>query len=134
MASVVIAEGDSDLLESYTHILTRAGHSVVPCKDADSALAEVHQQRPDLLLTDVTMTPGMTGLELAAAIRADPAVADLPIIAVTGGWTEIDATELPRIARLLRKPVSPEELTSQVQTVLANARRHHVHLRSDVAP
>ncbi|HEV7896243.1 MAG TPA: response regulator [Planosporangium sp.] len=134
MACVVIAEDDADLLGSYSRILTRAGHTVIPCPDAGSALAAVRDRRPDLLLTGVAMPPGLTGLELAAAIKADPAIADLPIIVVTGGWAEMDTTDLPRIARLLRKPVPAQELASQVEAVLASGRRHHVRLPSQAAP
>jgi CheY-like chemotaxis protein len=90
----------------------------------------VRDHRPDLLLTDVTMPPGMTGLELAATIKADPAIADIPIILVTGGWAEIDTTDLPKVARLLRKPVTPRELAGQVERVLAHGLRHHVRLPS----
>jgi CheY-like chemotaxis protein len=128
MACVVIAEDDADLLASYCRILAGAGHSVTPCPDAGSALTHVRTRKPDLLLTDVAMPPGMTGLELAAAVKADPALADIPIIVLTAGWTEIDTTDLPVIARLLRKPVSPQELTSHVEAVLAHGQRHHVRL------
>jgi CheY-like chemotaxis protein len=130
MPRVVIAEDDADLLASYARTLTRAGHDVIPCSDGRSALTQVRDHRPDLLLTDVTMPPGMTGLELAATIKADPAIADIPIILVTGGWAEIDTTDLPKVARLLRKPVTPRELAGQVERVLAHGLRHHVRLPS----
>ncbi|GAA1805637.1 response regulator [Planosporangium flavigriseum] len=129
MARVVIAEDDPDLLESYSRILARAGHDVVQCPDGSAGLTCVREHRPDLLLADVVM-PGMTGLELASAVKADPELAEIPIILVTGGWAEMDAAELPKVARLLRKPVAPQDLVGQVESVLADGRRYHVWLPS----
>jgi CheY-like chemotaxis protein len=128
LARVVIVDDDPDALASYARILTRAGHDIVACPDGDSALIQVRKQRPDLLLADVVMSAGMSGLELAAAIKADPAVTDVPAILVTGGWAELRSAELPPVARLLRKPVTAQDLVSNVETVLADRRRHHVWL------
>jgi CheY-like chemotaxis protein len=80
---------------------------------------QVRERRPDLLLTDVDMPPGMTGLELVAAMRSDPVVADIPVIVATGGSTGISATDAPGVVKLLRKPVSPRELVDHVEAALA---------------
>jgi CheY-like chemotaxis protein len=122
MSHLVVAEDDPDLLALYSRVLTRRGHSVVLCGDGSSAFAQVRNQRPDLLLTDVDMPPGMTGLELAAAMRSDPAVADIPILMVTGGWAEIGTTNTSGVVGLLRKPVSPRDLVGHVEAALAAGR------------
>ncbi|MGC9668670.1 response regulator [Planosporangium sp. 12N6] len=128
MACVVITGSDPELLVTYSDTLARSGYRVTPCPDADSALAEVRAGQPDLLVTDVAMPAGMSGLELASAVKADPAVADLPVIVLTDGWAEIDRNDLPPVARLLRRPVSAAELTEQVEAVLAHGQRHHVRV------
>ncbi|NJC83140.1 response regulator [Planosporangium mesophilum] len=125
---MVIVDDDPDLLAAYARVLTRAGHDTVACPDGESALAQVRKDPPDLLLTDVAMPPGMSGLELVTEIAADPAVADIPVILVTGGWVDLDGAEPPRVARLLRKPVAPPDLVTTVETVLADRLRHHVRL------
>jgi CheY-like chemotaxis protein len=125
---VVIVDDDPDVLASYARILARAGHDVVACPDGESALIQVRKQRPDLLIADVVMPAGMSGLELTAAIKADPAVAEVPVILVSGGWAEFGGADLPRVVRLLRKPVAAQDLVSNVETVVADRRRHHIWL------
>ncbi|NJC74301.1 response regulator [Planosporangium thailandense] len=121
MSRVVIAEDDPDLRALYSRALTRQGHSVVLCGDGSSAYDHVRREHPDLLLTDVDMPPGMNGLELAAAVHADPSVADIPILLVTGGWAEVDDARTPGVVALLRKPFSPRELVGHVEAALAGA-------------
>jgi CheY-like chemotaxis protein len=120
MSSVVIAEDNAELRALYSRALTRRGYSVIPCPDGDTAFTRVRDQRPDLLLTDVDMPPGMTGLELAAAMQADPAVAGIPILMVTGGCAAISPADAPGVVGLLHKPVSPRELIGHVEAALAS--------------
>ncbi|MGC9668649.1 response regulator [Planosporangium sp. 12N6] len=121
MSSVVIAEDNPELRALYSRTLTRRGYSVIPCPDGTSAFTQVRDRRPDLVLTDVDMPAGMTGLELVAALRADPTVADIPVIVVTGGSATITAADAPGVVGLLRKPVSPGELVGHVRAALAGA-------------
>lgn len=80
------------------------------------ALDLVRQWHPDLLVTDVAM-PGMDGLQLAAAVRADPALQDIRIVFMTASLqrealeAEADAGG-HRIAGHLRKPFGPGALRS----------------------
>ncbi|GAA1825792.1 hypothetical protein GCM10009835_53140 [Planosporangium flavigriseum] len=120
MSCVVIAEDDADLLALYSRALTRCGHSVIPCRDGRSAFIEVRDRRPDLLLTDVDMPPGMTGLELVTAVQSEPVTADIPIIVATGGSADLATANVPGVVGLLRKPLSPRELVGHVEAALAN--------------
>jgi CheY-like chemotaxis protein len=126
MSSVVIAEDNTELRTLYSRVLTRYGYSVIPCPDGMSAFAQVRNRRPDLLLTDVHMPPGITGLELAAAMQADPTTADIPILVVTGGCADISATDVPGVIELLHKPVSPQELVGRVEAALAGGHREQL--------
>jgi len=58
-----------------------ASYSVVG--DGESALALLHEQSFDLVLTDCCM-PGMSGMDLLRAIRADAALGCLPVVMMSG--------------------------------------------------
>ncbi|GII22563.1 response regulator [Planosporangium mesophilum] len=119
MATVVIAEDDAALRGLFTRVLTRAGHHVDACPDGGSALARVRDHRPELVLTDVDMPPGMSGLDLLAMIRATPDLAPIPVIVTTGGHLDSDTAAALGATLLLRKPVSPHDLTAHVDAILA---------------
>ena len=86
-------------------------HDLQTVGDGSEALARMRQWRPDVLVTDVAM-PGMDGLDLAAAVRADPALKDLQIVFMTAS-TQVEAiAERTRIdpTAYLYKPFGPAAL------------------------
>jgi two-component system chemotaxis sensor kinase CheA len=70
-------------------ILEEAGYRVRTARDGREALAELTGGLPDLVVTDVDM-PNLDGLELTRAIRADRALAGLPVVVVTSKAAEAD--------------------------------------------
>jgi two-component system, chemotaxis family, sensor kinase CheA len=64
-------------------VLKAAGFAVTPSASAQDALALLRGgRRFDVVITDIEM-PGMDGFELAAAVRAHPACADVPVIGLS---------------------------------------------------
>jgi len=92
-------------------------------KDGPRALALAHAERPDLVLLDVMM-PGMSGYEVCAALKADPATANIPVIFVSA-LSETD-DELEGFAAgavdYIAKPVSPPIVRARVRTHLSLVR------------
>jgi two-component system response regulator MtrA len=123
MARIVIADDDADIRELVVFKLRHAGHEVVPVGDGAAAVAACAAQRPDLVILDVMM-PGMNGLEAARALRADAAMAGLPIIMLTARAQESDIEQGFDAGAddYIVKPFSPRELASRVRAVLARAR------------
>ena len=55
---------------------------VIEAGDAETGIAQAHEQPPDLILMDIQL-PGMDGLSATQAIRSDDALKDIPIVALT---------------------------------------------------
>jgi two-component system sensor histidine kinase/response regulator len=107
---------DREILEA---MLTPEGFVLLTAASGEAALAIVAQQPPDLILCDV-MLPGMTGYQVAAKIKANPATKNIPVIMLT----DLD----DRHARMLglnagaedflTKPVDRAELCVRVRNLL----------------
>jgi CheY-like chemotaxis protein len=76
---VLVADDDPSILDFTSRVVTKAGHRVVRAERGDTALELVRKERPHLVFLDVLM-PGLDGLEVCKAIRADVALAKTPVI------------------------------------------------------
>jgi CheY-like chemotaxis protein len=77
--TVLVADDDPSILDFTSRVVTKAGHRVVRAERGDTALELVRKERPDLVFLDVLM-PGLDGLEVCKAIRADATLARTPVI------------------------------------------------------
>jgi CheY-like chemotaxis protein len=83
VSRILAVEDEPDLRFLLRRFLERVGHEVTEAGDGATALALALQSLPDLVITDMVM-PVMTGAELIRCLRATPATAAVPILAVTG--------------------------------------------------
>jgi CheY-like chemotaxis protein len=79
---VLIVDDNPTNLKLLSYILSSQGYDVRTASDAASALAALQARRPDVILMDLQL-PGMDGLELSRALKADPATRGIVILAVT---------------------------------------------------
>lgn len=80
---LVMVVDDSVTVRKVTgRLLERHGMNVLTAKDGVDAMALLQEHRPDVLLLDIEM-PRMDGFEVAAQVRHDPDLKDLPIIMIT---------------------------------------------------
>ena len=92
-------------------------------KDGPRALELAREETPDLILLDVMM-PGMSGYEVCAALKADPALAAVPVIFVTAlndTSDEVEGFEAGAVD-YITKPVSPPVVRARVRTHLSLVR------------
>lgn len=120
---ILIVDDEADIVELLEYNLRQAGYTVVTARDGASAMAEVHRQRPDLILLDL-MLPDVSGTEVCRRLRKDASTDSIPIMMITARGEEIDRVvgfELGADDYIV-KPFSPRELTLRVQAVLRRSR------------
>lgn len=82
-ARVLMVEDNPDAAESLVMLLELLGHHVRLAHDGHHALEAARANAPDLMLVDIGL-PGMDGYEVAAAIRSDPTLRHVVLVALTG--------------------------------------------------
>ena len=119
MARILVADDDVDIRELVEFKLSTLGHDVVAVSDGAAAIDACQAERPDLAVLDVMM-PGVSGLDAIRAIRADPSLADLPVILLTARAQESDVeTGFDSGADdYITKPFSPREVVARVRAIL----------------
>ncbi|KQP43967.1 Hpt domain-containing protein [Pseudorhodoferax sp. Leaf274] len=122
-APLVLVVDDSVTVRLATQrLLQRAGYRVALAADGLQALAQLQAERPVLVVTDIEM-PQMDGHALTQAIRADAALAGLPVVVIssrTAGRHRDHALALG-VDHYLGKPYAEEELLSLVRRHAAAA-------------
>jgi DNA-binding response OmpR family regulator len=127
---ILVVEDDQDIADLLAHYLERAGHQVTRLSSGKDVMPQLRTAPADLVILDL-MLPGMDGLLVCQAMRADPATAGIPVIMLTARGDEAE-----RIAGLelgaddyVTKPFSPKELVARVA---ARLRRHASPSRTSV--
>jgi two-component system, chemotaxis family, chemotaxis protein CheY len=103
------------------HLRALGFETVIEADSGTAALTHVRGGAVDLVIADWAM-PGMTGVDLARAIRSNPASAQLPILMVTGMGQEDDIQEAAEagVDGYVVKPFDLETLRSRLRQVLAH--------------
>ena len=116
---ILVVEDDHDIADLIAHNLARAGYATKVVHSGVDVLPLVREVLPALIVLDI-MLPSLSGLEICRMIRADPNIANIPVIMLTAKTEEND-----RIAGLeiggddyVTKPFSPKELVARVGAVL----------------
>jgi DNA-binding response OmpR family regulator len=121
---ILVAEDDSDIAELIAHYFSRAGWRAHVTASGDEALASVRRNPADLVILDL-MLPGLSGLEVCRALRADKTTASIPIIMLTARAEESDRIIGLEIGAddYISKPFSPNELVARVRALMRRSKR-----------
>ncbi|OGP67807.1 MAG: DNA-binding response regulator [Deltaproteobacteria bacterium RBG_16_44_11] len=119
MAKILVIDDEKDIVELIRYNLKNEGFSVIQAFDGETAIKMAKTQKPDLLILDL-MLPGMNGIDVCKAIRANQETAHLPIIMLTAKADEVDKIIGLEIGAddYITKPFSVKELMARVRTVL----------------
>ncbi|MBI5596848.1 MAG: response regulator transcription factor [Elusimicrobia bacterium] len=121
---LLLVDDEPDMLTTYQALLEGEGFTVLCARSVPEALAAARESAPDIVLSDVAM-PDRDGKALAAALRADPATAAIPVVLMSGTYKEEDdqAGGLEAGADdYLPKPASPRLLAARLRAVLGRSR------------
>lgn len=114
---VLLIEDEQNIAEAIMFILTRDGFRVSHLAEGHGAASLVQQDRPDLIILD-HMLPGLSGLEILAALRADPATAAIPVMMLTARGRDRDMAERAGADRFMTKPFANAEILAGVRAML----------------
>ncbi len=123
---LVMVVDDSVTMRKVTgRVLERHNYEVLTAKDGVDALERMEERVPDLMLLDIEM-PRMDGYELAAEMRGDPRLRDVPIIMITSrtGEKHRERAFQLGVQRYLGKPYQEPELMRNVFDLLGTGPVH----------
>jgi len=121
---ILVVDDDKDITRLLQSYLTQAGYEVRSAYDGETALHSLHADRPDLLLLDL-MLPDRDGWNITRTLRADPRLADLPIIMITARIEDVDKILGLELGAddYITKPFNPREVVARVNALLRRAQR-----------
>jgi CheY-like chemotaxis protein len=121
MRKVLVVDDDPVVGKSFNRVLTSKGYAVITAHNAAEALEQMRTSDVDLLITDIRM-PGMSGLELAEAVKAHKPWT--PVMIVTGYGTEADEARARAagVTSFQHKPMSPEMIEGCTAEAIAAPR------------
>lgn len=117
--TVYFIDDSATMREVIKIAFRRENMNVVACHDAVSALKEIEEARPDVVISDVIM-PSKDGYEVCQFIKNHPGLSKTPVILMSGVVNRAVAERAfsVRADELLRKPFQPQDLIARVRHLL----------------
>ena len=120
---ILLVEDNEMNRDMLSRRLTKRGYAVVMAVDGAEGVAKAHSESPDLVLMDMGL-PVIDGWTATRKIKADPALARIPVIALTAETAEGDREKCLAAGcdDYDTKPVDLERLIGKIETLLAGAK------------
>jgi two-component system phosphate regulon response regulator PhoB len=120
---ILVVDDEPDIVALVAYHLARAGYGVSTASTGPEALAKATAELPSLIVLDL-MLPGMSGFDVLARLRAEPATAHIAVLTLTARRDEPDRVRGLTLGAddYLTKPFSPQELTLRVGAILRRLR------------
>ena len=118
-ARILIVEDHPDNMALMSYLLSASGYSSELAANGTDGLAAAIEQRPDIILLDLQL-PDIDGFEVAAAVRREPGLERVMIVAVTA-FAMVGDRERVIAAGFdgyLPKPITPETFVNEVEQFL----------------
>ena len=121
---VLLVDNNVDNREMYAEYLRVCGFRVIACADSTASVELARARRPDIVLLELRMM-GMNGAEVLTQLRRQPALAHVPIVALTSSVLSFEraAAMAAGFTELVPKPCFPEDLVRAITRLLGASGR-----------
>jgi two-component system cell cycle response regulator DivK len=113
---ILIVEDNEKNMKLVRDVLQVKGYATLEAGTAEDGIRLANERRPDLVLMDIQL-PGMNGIEALGVLRADPATAKIPVIAVTASVMQQDRKLITEAGfdAYIGKPINLKEFLATVR-------------------
>jgi len=120
MSKVLVVKYRSRSRESLVGILRHAGHDVIEADGGGASLKKACQERPDIVLLDVSTQPD-DGFKTLLQLRGDATTADVPVILLAGSSRVVGEREAMRLGanHYLTMPLKPDMVEATIKVALS---------------
>ncbi len=129
MSLIVVIEDETGTRMLIAAVLQKDGHDVIEAENGAVGLQAIARHKPDLVMSDIEM-PQMSGLDVLTAMRADEALAEIPVILLTSQAerSQMRAGMISGADDYITKPFRPAELREAVMAQLGRiSARQAIH-------
>jgi signal transduction histidine kinase/DNA-binding response OmpR family regulator len=128
---ILVIDDDKDIRTVITEILDQSGYEVFTASSGQQGLDLAAQMVPNLIILDLMM-PGMDGWTVLTKLQHKPALADIPVIILSGA-SGLEMAMSLGAAAVLFKPVDAHQLTAEIAAQLAPLPPSYILLVEDDA-
>ncbi|HKU87641.1 MAG TPA: response regulator [Casimicrobiaceae bacterium] len=116
MSLILIVEDNEKNMKLVRDVLQVKGYATLEAATAEDGIRLANERKPDLVLMDIQL-PGMNGIEALGVLRADPATAKIPVIAVTASVMQQDRKLITEAGfdAYIGKPINLKEFLATVR-------------------
>ncbi len=124
MARIAVIDDDTDILDASSLILKSRGFEVVTANNPDDGYRIVKETQPDLIILDVIMNEPDDGFVLAQKFRKEGVATPILMYTSISRALGIEFSKgiMAPVDEFVEKPISPDELVSKVEKLLAKAK------------
>jgi len=121
-ALIMIVDDNVELLEELENLLKLGGYDVIAISDGTKVFDTALKNKPDLILLDLKMSP-KSGFQIADEVRNSLLLKGVPVIAMTGFFTEKQHALMMKLCGIrtsILKPFRPLNLITKIEFALGN--------------
>ena len=119
MSVILIVEDNEKNMKLVRDVLQVKGYATLEAGTGEDGIRLAAEHHPDLILMDIQL-PGISGIDTLKALRADPATADIPAIAVTASVMQQDRNLITQAGfdGYIGKPLDLKEFLEAVRAMV----------------